>query len=71
VAGILQCRQGVDEAGGEPPQAAVAEAGIRLQFDQPPPVDLLALDRLARQRPSRRFITLLTSERPIRNSIDR
>src|SRR5438270_683146 len=40
----LQCSERVDEAGGQAPQAAVAQAGVRLQLGQRRQVEALALE---------------------------
>ena len=62
----------IEEAGGEPAEPAIAEAGVGLLLEKRQPVELL----LVRKRPRNRVeaagsVMLLASERPIRNSIDR
>ncbi len=70
--GDLQRRQRVDEAGGQPAQAAVAQAGVGLLFGQLVPVPVLAPRQvLADERLDLEVGDLLARVRPIRNSIDR
>ena len=69
--GILKRRQRVDEAGREAPEPAVAEARVRLLLDQCVEVPALLLHRLPTIGSAPRFMMLLRSVRPSRNSIDR
>ena len=48
--GELERRHRVEEAGGEPAQAAVAQAGVGLHLGELRPVELLALHRLPHDR---------------------
>ena len=62
----------IQEAGRQPAEPAVAQAGVGLLFEQSEPVDVLCLrTALFTTGSSRRFVTLLASERPMRNSIER
>ena len=70
--GKLHRRHRVEEAGGQAPEPAVAQAGVGLLFKQIEPVEVLSMDHgVARAGSSRRLVTLLASERPMRNSIER
>ncbi len=48
--GDLERRHRVEEAGGEPAQAAVAQSGVGLRLDELRPVELLSLHRLPHDR---------------------
>ena len=68
----LQRGHRVEEAGRQAAEPAVAQAGVGLLLEQLEPVEVLLLDGVAaRTGSSSRFVTLLASERPMRNSIER
>ena len=64
MAGYCKRRQGIDEAGGEAPEAAVAQAGVRLFLDQRVEIPALLLHRRRTIGSAARFIMLLRSVRP-------
>ena len=62
----------IEKACRQPAQATIAQPGVRLLFEQLQPVEVLLLRRPSLTiGSSSRFVTLLASPRPIRNSIDR
>ena len=61
----------VEETSRQTPEPAVAQARVGLRFEQAEPIEILLLDRLPDDGSSRRFVTLLASERPMRNSMER
>ena len=72
MAGNLQGGQRIDEAGRQPAEPAVAEAGVGLDLRAPQssPARVRA-QVLATSGSTPRLTMLLVSERPMRNSIDR
>ena len=68
--GVLQGRQGIDEAGGEAAEAAVAETGVRLLLDQYLEVPALLLHRLPHDR-VRREIHDVVAKRPAEQKFHR
>ena len=72
MAGQLHRGHRVEEAGGQAAEPAVAEPGVGLLLEQAEPVEVLLRDGVLGERIERAgWSTLLASERPIRNSIER
>ena len=59
------------EASRKTPEAAVAQTGVRFLIEQAEPVEILILHGFLRDRIGQKIHTLLASERPTRNSIER
>ena len=68
----LHGRHRVQEAGRQSAEPAIAQRRVRLLLEQLDPVDADAAAVASRTTgSSRRFVTLLASDRPMRNSIER
>ena len=71
MAGQLHRGHGVEEAGRQAAQPAVAQTGVGLLFEHAQPVEAFVRDHALHLGSSSRLMTLFASERPIRNSIER
>ena len=68
----LHRRHRIEEARRQAPEPAVAQARVGLLLEQLEPVEAAFARRpAAPERSSSRLVTLLASERPMRNSIER